>query len=284
VNLTVSSLIPSLIPAPKKRLAQVRVYPGDIQACAAKLGALIDAMMAESELLQIMAELDVRAEVSKLGARLVNEVLLVPGQVSDDEARTRLGLIEKDAFALKSKFDQAGIVLGERPWLASVESLRDIPRVQAEALISDFNQAFALYPSLVDRYGKLQGTADIGTKLSRVLGSAGPNLLGDLGSRLSEVDRDMMWQKAAYDKIQTDLNDGGSTVAVDVSMYVRMANWPSDVFRIDEGLKRLEGAGLQKRAEATIPTRKSPWKTIALASSGLAAVGAILYMATRVQP
>lgn len=264
-----------------KRLGQVRAYPSDVQARIASLGNLIDAMMAESEMLQIMAEVDARAEISKLGSRLVNEVILVPGQIQDAEAKTRLGLIEKDALVLKSKFDQGGVPLGERPWLASVESLRMIPKPQAEALLADFNQGFMLYPGLVDRYGKLRTTKDITGKLSLTLGPAGANLLEDLGNRLSEVDRDLLWQKAAFDKLAGDIVQEPDSVPVDISMYVRMANWPADIFRVDEGLKRLEGAALQKRAEPTLPLQKSPWKTIAMASGGLAAVGAILYMATK---
>lgn len=264
-----------------KRLAAVRGFPSDVQVQIARLGNQIDAMMAESGLLEILQDAKVRAEISRLGARLVNEVILVPGQITTLEAKTRLGQIEKDAQTTKSKFDQAGLALGERPWLASVESLRMIPKAQAQGLLSDFKQAFALYPALVDRYGKLRTAKDLASKLSPTLGAYGANLLEDLGNRLSETDRDLFWQKAAFDKLEADLAEAQENVQVDVSMYVRMANWPADLFRVDEGLKRLEGAVFQKRAEVTAPATESPWKTIALASGGLAAVGAVLYVVTK---
>ena len=238
-------------------------------------------MMAESGLLEILTDVSARAEISKLGARLVNEVILVPSQIRDEEAKTRLDLIEKDAETTQAKFSRAGVALGERPWLASVESLRTIPHPQAETVLSDFRQAFALYPGLVDRYGKLRTTKDIASKLSGSLGAAGPSLLEDLGNRLSEIDRDLLWQKAAFDKLEGDLTQTPDHVQVDVSMYVRMANWPADIFRVDEGLKRLEGAAFKKRAEVTQPYGQSPWKTIALASGGLAALGTVLYLTVK---
>lgn len=231
-------------------------FSSELLGWISSLGNVIDSMMAHSGALSLLSGKNPRGALSKLNARLVNEVILLGGRIPENEAKTRVRLIEKDTELEKAKFSAAGVRLGERLWMSGI---RQIPKAGAESLTLDFDTALDLYPALVDRYAKSQDPK--------------------IGKQLSEIGVEIFWMKNAFDRLSSRMS-GSDDVEIDLSETLRMADGVSDIFQVNETLKRAEGV-LGKRADVTAPSRKSAWESIALASGGLATIGAVLYMATK---
>lgn len=221
----------------------------------ALLGKQLDLLMFSSERAE-MAGVSLRGDISKLNARLVNELIFVGPQLSGQEGAKRLTVLEKETHVIRKRYLSIGIRPDGHPILGDPTRTISLPAARRAVLISDFDQAFELYPKLVDRHVR--------------------GAYAELGS-LHAVDRDIFQRKPSFDRLAESTED---ISRLDGATYAGMLNLLGSAFTADEALKRQEG--VSRRAEATVPlSRESAWGTLAIASAGLAAVGMTLKMAVR---
>jgi hypothetical protein len=254
-----------------------RTYPADIQNSIQALGRSLDDLMASTLELAMRADVDVGGLVRGLNARLVNDVIIVSDQLSDDEARQRLFAIQKEIFAIQQLFAQSGVPIQGRVPVATVEEEAVIPRAQAEKLLSDWRAAFDLYPSVVERYGRIRPSVEMLTALP-IAGGAVAGMLGQFDARIRALDDDIFFVRDAFQDFEALLGQEGGAVRLRRPTFDRMRNWVAGVSAADEALKRLEGIGEKKPAERPAAPGIPFWAVIAV--GGAALVGLIIFAAT----
>jgi hypothetical protein len=235
--------------------AKNRLAP-ELEREVATLGRQLDRLMLSSVAAE-MAGCSLRGDISKLGTRLINEVIFVGPQLDAGEAKRRLAALSKEAAAVEKRYlalrirPDGNLLLGDRSRTIS------LPRSKRAILVGDFAQAMELYPKMVDRAMKRSDPKSLGA--------------------ITSVDRGLFQNKSAFDALAESEADVSH---VDGATYAAMLNVLGGAFAADEALKRLEGP--RRRAEATLPpARENVWGSLALASAGLAMLGVTLRMAAR---
>lgn len=250
-----------------------RPYPPEIQSRISNLGRLLDDFMASTPAYNAATGQDIAPRIRALNAKLVNDVIIVSDEISDEEASARLGRISDEVFELTKLFKAARVPIGPAPAVSTVEEVATIPRKQAEEMLEGFKKAFAVFPEVIDRYAAVRSSAEAAVALP-VGGQAASELLATADRAISEADRGILDAQDLYGRLEKEiLPSAGESVSIARPAFDLMRNWVAAVERADEAVKRLEGLVHKKPAEpvSTEPTG-IPWWLYA-AGVGLILVG-----------
>lgn len=255
-----------------------KVYPEDIQSSIASIGRNLDDFMASTVAYQMATDEDVSPMVRDLNARLVNEVIIVSDEISDEEARRRLAAIRDGVFDVQRLFTAAGVPIAGREPVATVEETAVIPRAQAEAMLAQFRIAWRIYPGLIERYGRIRPGLEVAAGLPIGGPFVAAGIVG-LDQRINALDQEIFWAEEAFGRLEGLLEGAEPAVRIERRTFDRMRAWVAGVFQADETVKRIEGAAEKRAAspEPTVPGPAVPWW--AIAAAGALAVAGILLMA-----
>ncbi len=256
-----------------------RDYPADIQSSIQALSKSLDDMMAAAPNLATFAGTDLSGKVSELNARLTNDVILPSDVLSDDDARSRLLDIQKDAAALQAQFAQAGVT----PGAGNSTSTAGLGSKEAQDLAAQMEKAFNLYTGIADRFNaastSIQSALALPGQGSRIQG-----MVADLGSRLRSIDGMLDDMHQASDALSSaiDRAPSGAPVSVDRATVGSMQDFIGAVNQADEALKRIEAIVLRKPVEPTPaavePPSNTPW--VLVGAAGVTLVGLAFWAAT----
>lgn len=244
-----------------------RPYPRGIEDDIARLGKDLDELMASSTDLLMRADYDARDQIREINSRLVNEIIIVSDQISDEEVDQRLRNLRAEVFAIQGIFKEQGVPIIGYQAVPTTEDLAIIPYSQASSLAAEFRAAYDLYPSVVERYARIRPLVEQLGVVPLVGGMVG-GFLSAMDGRMNALDEDVFFARDAIDGLQVMLQDRTDAVRIARQTFVRIQNWISGVYQMDELLKRMEGKAEGKPAETT----GASWGTVALVG-GIAAVG-----------
>lgn len=248
-----------------------RPYPANIEGDIARLGKDLDDLMASSTDLLMRADYDVRDQIRDINSRLVNDVIIVSDQISDEEADQRLRDLRAEVFAIQGVFQQQGVPVIGYQSVPTTEDLAIIPFSQAASLATEFRAAYDLYPSVVERYARIRPMVEQLGVVPLVGGMVG-GFLSSMDGRINALDEDVFFARDAIQGLDAMLADRTDAVRIARQTFVRIQNWISGVYQMDELLKRMEGKAEGKPAE---PLAGSKWGTYAIVG-GIAAVGIVV--------
>lgn len=240
-----------------------RVYPDDIQASINMIGTIVDELMGKSQALLYSSDIDIAPALSRINARLSNEVIIPSDELTDDEAREKLQPIYDDLFEVQATVNESFI-------LPSQDSIA-IPTTQANSLIENFRHAnLTLYPDIVSRYAKIKDGLHGATALPGT-GMELSTLLRDFDQKMLGLETSAPAAYRTFNELETEAQGAEETILIDQEGLTKLENWVSNVYAAEEALKRLEAVALKKPAVAVDYTYKTPWAVIAV--GGLALLG-----------
>lgn len=228
-----------------------RPYSTGIQNTILNIGTNLDELMASSTELLVQADYDASFQIAELNSRLVNEVIIVSDQISDEEAQRRLQAIKDEIFQLYVLFRQEGIPVRAAQPVPTTEAIAVLTKAHAEELLSRFETAWDLYPTLVDRFEKVRPIAETVGALP-VAGAVIGGLLAGVNQNLVALDQEVFFVNEAIPALRDLIAESGEGVNIARGTFVRFENWIGTVFATDEALKRLEGMTERKPATPTV--------------------------------
>lgn len=245
------------------RKALGRIYPDDIQQSIRQIGSTIDELMEKSQALLYGSDIDIAPILSRLNARLSNEVIIPSDEITDEEARERLNSIFDELYQVQSLVNESFLIPSETEVRIQVS--------RAKELEESFSHAnLEIYPGIIARYAKIKDALHGATVL--------PGVGMELSQQIRDFDRKLsVLEGSATDvyRIVGDLQVASrtleETLLFEQPALTQIENWIGQVYATEEALKRLEAIAMKKPAIPVDYTYKTPWAVIAV--GGLALLG-----------
>lgn len=236
-----------------------RAFEPVLESSIRQAGQVLDELIATSVPFYVKTGQDLAPQIRDLNARLVNEVIIAPNDVSDAAATERLATIETGAGDVRKTFDLAGFPVQAYVPTPKGELTLNVSIVEAQRLQKKLHEAWDRFLGVVDRYAKMRSQLEA-IERDPQGGRITPVVLY-FGKKLDAADGEIFFAQEFIDQLDKRLaEDPGSVIEILEQTFVRLENWVQGVFMAELVFVRLEGMVLDKPAALSMMTWKDiPW-------------------------